>query len=142
MGCPAGHFHEYKYLGTELSNYRLDYARIKFNNEIDLFVKTGYYYEFIDEKENGLGTIIKVNPDFNLNKNSIVKEVTSSLFGKLNKVDSLPYTARVNDTANTLMYKLTFERRNETKTLKKIKNDTISIQLVNGEKLHFARGSK
>ncbi|MGB5646571.1 MAG: hypothetical protein WBM55_05580, partial [Muriicola sp.] len=92
IGCPPGHFHEYNYIGTELPYDRLAYTRIEFNEQTDLYIKTGYYYEFIDEKENGLATIIKVNPEFNLKKDNVVKEVKSTLFGKLNRMEKLPYT--------------------------------------------------
>lgn len=139
MGCPPGHFHEYKYTGIELPHNELAYTRIEFNKQTDLYIKTGYYYEFINKKENGLATVIKVNPKFNLKKERVVKEVRSSLFGKLSKIDSLPYTTRVYDTINSLLYNLTFEKRNESKTLKKIKNDTISIELANGKILRFIR---
>ncbi|MCB9203324.1 MAG: hypothetical protein H6604_09840 [Flavobacteriales bacterium] len=139
MGCPPGHFHEYKFIGTELPHDGLAYTRIEFNNETDLHIKTGYYYEFIHEKENGLATVIKVNPNYDLSKDNVVRKVKSSIYGQLEKMDSLPYTARVYDTANTLMYNLTFEKRNERKTLKKIENDTISIELTNGKTLQFVR---
>ena len=139
VGCPPGHFHEYKYIGTELPHDELAYTRIEFNERTDLYIKTGYYYEFIDEKENGLATVIKVNPEFDLKKDKVVKEVKSMLFGKLNRMEKLPYTTRVYDTINILMYNLTFEKRNERKTLKKIEKDTISIELTNGMKLLFVR---
>lgn len=142
MGCPPGHFHEYKYIGTELPHDGLAYTRIEFNEQTDLHIKAGYYYEFIDDKESGLATVIKINPEFDLKKDAVVKEVKSSLFGKLNRQEKLPYTTRVYDTINTLMYNLTFEKRNERKTLKKIETDTISIELTNGKKLLFVRDSE
>lgn len=111
MGCPAGHFHEYKYTRIKLPHDELSYTRIKFNKETDLYIKTGYYNEFIREKENGLATIIKVNPNYDFNKDKIIKKVSSSIFGQLKKIDSLPYTTRVYDTTNTLMYNLTFNKR-------------------------------
>lgn len=139
MSCPPGHFHEYKFIGTELPYDGIPYTRIAFNNETDLYIKTGYYYEFIHEKENGLATVIKVNPNYDLSKDNVVRKVKSSIYGQLKKMESLPHTARVYDTANTLMYNLTFEKRNERKTLKKIENDTISIELTNGKTLQFVR---
>lgn len=137
-GCPPGHFHEYKYIGTELQRDVLADTRIELN-ETDLLVRVGYYHEFIHEKENGLATIVKVNSNFDLSKNDIVKDVKSSLFGKLTRTDGLPYTTRVYDTRNTLMYNLTVEDRNERRMLKRIKNDTISIELTNGKNLRFVR---
>jgi len=139
MGCPPGHFHEYKYIGTELARDGLDYTRMEYNEKADLYVKVGFYYEFIEQKEKGLAIVIKANPDFDLTKESIIKEVKSSIFGKLNKKESLPYTTRVYDTINTLMYSLKIEECKERKTLKKIENDTISIELTNGKKLLFVR---
>lgn len=138
-GCPPGHFHEYKYIGTELQRDVLADTRIELNEETDLLVTVGYYHEFIHEKENGLATIVKVNSNFDLSKNNIVKEVKSSLFGELIRTDGLPYTTRVYDTRNTLMYNLTVEDRNERRMLKRIKNDTISIELTNGKNLLFVR---
>lgn len=139
MGCPPGHFHEYEFIGTELPHDGLAYTRIEFNEETDLYIKTGYYYEFINEKESGLATVVKVNPNFDLKNENVVKEVKSSLFGQLKKINNLPYTTRVFDTTNTLMYNLTFEKLNERKALKKIENDTISIELTNGKILQFVR---
>ncbi len=139
MGCPSGYFHEYKYTGIKLPHDELSYTRIKFNKETDLYIKTGYYNEFIREKENGLTTIIKVNPNYDFNKDKVIKKVSSSFFGQLKKIDSLPYTTRVYDTTNTLMYNLTFDKRNERKILKKIENDTILIELTNGQTLNFVR---
>ena len=139
MGCPAGHFHNYEYLGTELQSDHLNFARIPFNNETDILIKTGYYFEFINQKENGLTVIIKANPAFILNEKSIIKKVSSSLFGDFEKVVNLPYTARVHDTINTLMYNLALQTKNETRTLKLLTKDTIKIHLSNGKALHFVK---
>ena len=138
MGCPAGHFYDYKYLGNELPNEEPNFhTSIELNEQTNLFVRIGDYHEFIYGKKSGLVAIIKVNPTFDLSKDSLVKEVKSSFFGKLTKTDSLPYTARkyILDTTNTIMYNLTFD----TVKTKEIVNDTISIELTNGKKLQFVR---
>ncbi|MCB0460701.1 MAG: hypothetical protein R2821_08840 [Flavobacteriaceae bacterium] len=138
LGCPAGHFHEYKFIGEDFSDTNF-HTKIKFNNETDLYINCGYFYEFIGKKENGITAIIKVDTNTKLDKNKLVKVVKSSLYGELKKVDSLPHTVRIKDTLNTLMYKLNFEKRNERKTIKEIEKDTITIELITGKKLLFSK---
>ena len=93
----------------------------------------------INNKEKGLVALIKFNSNFGLNKNNIISEIKSTIFGKLNRVDSLPFSARTFANENTILYKLTIESSNGTKTLKKIKNDTISIELINEKTLQFVK---
>lgn len=143
MGCrPRSYFTEYKYIGTELPHDRYAYTRIGFNKETDLYIRTGYYFDFIDKKENGLTTVIKANSNFDLCKNKIIKEVKSSILGKLKRIDSLPYTTSVYDTTNTIRYNLTFEKHHVKNNMRKIKKDTISIELTNGKKLLFVRSTE
>ncbi|MEA1787714.1 hypothetical protein U1E44_16550 [Arenibacter sp. GZD96] len=142
MSCPAGHFHDYKYLGVELKNEQNSSTRIEFNEKTDLYLRVGYYIQFIDEKQNGLSAEIEANPNFDGNLNDSIKEIKSSTFGKLNRTNNI-YGANQNfDLKNTILYNLTFNHYNETKTLKKIKNDTISIEFTNGKKLVFIRKSE
>ena len=139
MGCPPGHFHEYIFTGTLLPTDWLAYNRLAYNDSTDLYIKTGYYFEFINKKEQGLAAVIKVNPNYNLASDSVVKAVNSARFGPLKQIKSLPYTVRVYDTVNTLMYQLPFNKQAESLGLKNIENDTITILLTNGEQLHFVR---
>lgn len=107
IGCPAGQFYEYKYLGNKLPKEEPGfYTLIEFNEETNLTVRIGDYHEFIDSKKSGLVAIIKVNPNFDLSKDSLIKEVKPSFFGQLTKTDSLPYTVRayIRDTSNTIKF--------------------------------------
>ncbi|MBV7267977.1 hypothetical protein [Winogradskyella luteola] len=142
MACPKGHFHEYDYTGIELPNDELAFAKVEYDKDKFLNIRAGYYIQFIEPKKSGLTVVIESSPNFDLSNNDIVKEVKSSVFGKLKKVDSMFYSSRMNETGNSLTYNLNFENSNETKMLKKIEADTISIVLLNGKILEFIRKSK
>lgn len=141
LGCPPGQFHSYTYIGTQMLRDGLVQAAIAFEEEADIAVKAGYYYEFINEKDYGLATIIEINKDSGLDKKEIVREVKSSTFGELKEVDTLPYLNGVYDKPTTLLHNLTFKNLSARRASKKIKNDTISIQLTNGKKLLFVRNT-
>lgn len=142
LGCPPGHFHEYTYTGVPLPNEGLGYTRIPFNEQTDLCVRTGYYNEFILDKENGLIAAIQLNQEFDTTKDAVVTRVTSSVYGELKKIEESPYTARIPDSTNVLMYKVTFPKQIETKVLKRIASDTISIELTTGKTLFFIRNTR
>ena len=137
ISCTPAHFHEYTYLGTRLPSKHLRYTRIVLNAEVDLHVLVGYFYGFIDKKENGLVAIIKTDAIFNA---KIIKEVKSSKFGNLALMK--PNKSLADDTKNAIQYNLTFTKRKESKTLKKITNDTITIALTTGKELLFVRKSE
>ncbi|WP_442264540.1 hypothetical protein ACSIGC_09240 [Tenacibaculum sp. ZS6-P6] len=139
MGCPGGHFHEYKYTGTEITDDELPFTKVEYEKDKFLNIRTGYYLQFIKPKQSGLSAIIGLSPNFDLNKNIAIKNVKSSVFGRLEKVDSLSYPNRIFEKEQSLTYNLTFENNNETRMLKKIENDTISIELFNGKTLQFVR---
>ncbi|MEW4925771.1 hypothetical protein [Algibacter sp. 2305UL17-15] len=131
MGCPLGHFHEYKYIGKELPHDDDYSTRIEFNEQTDLLIQVGYYFSR-KPRENGLVTNVEINSNFDLKKEEVIKGVTSKVYGKLLRIDTL-----INQ--NTLRFRIIFEKRNEKRTLRKIKNDTIIIELANDKKLLFVR---
>ncbi|TDP58323.1 hypothetical protein [Flavobacterium dankookense] len=141
MGCPGGKFHEYKYTGMDSQDDEFAFTKVKYDGDNFLNIRTGYYIKYMKPKLSGLTATIKLSPNIDLSKNEIIKEIKSTAFGKLNKVDSLSYPNQVSESENCLTYTLTFENNNETKMLKKIKNDTISIELSNGKTLEFVRKS-
>ncbi len=133
FGCPASHFYKYEFIGSKLPEEKFGFKRVKLEPQNDLLINIGYFCEYAGNRENGLGAVIKA--DKNVNPNTLIKKVRSYKFGPLKKVDSL-FT--YND-ENIIVYRLIFEKRREKKTLRKIKNDTISIELKNGKKLFFVR---
>ncbi|MCF7569656.1 hypothetical protein L3X37_15015 [Sabulilitoribacter arenilitoris] len=131
MSCIPGRFHEYKFIGTELPNDDRYSTRIEFNKQTDLLIAVGYYFSR-KPRENGLIANIKTSSNFDFKKEEIIKGVTSKVYGELTKIDTL-----INQ--NTLRYRMILKKRNEKRTLRKIKNDTISIELANDKKLLFIR---
>lgn len=141
LGCPPGHFHEYTFVGTPLPSESPAYTRLAFNDSTSLYVKTGYYNEFINDKAQGLSAVIKLPPQYDLGNDSVVVAVWSARFGVLQRSHKLPYTTRVYDTAHTLMYDLPFNKQPENINLKSIAGDTINMALTNGQLWQFVRAA-
>lgn len=139
MGCPPGQFYDYMFIGQKLLTDDLSYTRIAYNADTDLHIRVGYYHEFINDKEQGLATVIKYDPNFDLKDHRIVKSVTSSFFGQLRSFDSLPYTVRAKRLKNVLFYKLPVQDKDYRKAFKKGIKDTITIVLENERTLYFIR---
>lgn len=137
MGCPASQFYEYEKVEGKMTDGKKSTTRAELLDETDFNIKVGYYFQYIDEKENGLITIVETYPSFDGNAEGLIKEVKSSTFGKLKKTkDIYKLTGNV-ELKNKLIYKLTFDHHNEKKTLKKLRNDTISIEFTHGKKSMF-----
>ncbi|WGK64841.1 hypothetical protein [Croceiramulus getboli] len=139
LGCPPGHFHAYQFLGDTGPEAGIAYQRIAYEDEVDLLIKVGYLYEFINERENGMVVLISRNLQEGNLPASLVQQVYSSSFGPLQRVNEVPYTARVLDSTHTLMYSLFFPKTSEKKALERIAIDTIRIQLQNDRMPEFVR---
>lgn len=138
MGCPPGHFYEYKFIGEKIEDDNLWYTRTKFDDKIELLVRGGYYNQFIEDKKTGLAMIIGIESKESI-KDNFITSVSSSMFGEFIRKDSLPYIARVWHLNEKILYDLTLDNKNERKMLKKIKNDTITIEFHNNKKLLFIK---
>jgi hypothetical protein len=99
MGCPAGHFHDYENVGKVV------------NNENIVNIEVGYYFQYIDEKENGLSAIIETNPNFDKNAEELIKEVKSSTFGVLSKTNSEYKAIERRNAENKIIYNFIFAHR-------------------------------
>ncbi|MFD2726653.1 hypothetical protein [Hyunsoonleella rubra] len=133
FSCPAAHYYDYDFIDPQAPKEKFGFTRLKLDQQNDLLLNVGYFYEYSGNRENGLGAVIKTKKS--INPNTLVNKVRSHKFGPLKKVDSL-FT---DDHENITLYRLIFEKRKERKSLRLIKNDTISIELKNGKKLLFLR---
>jgi len=139
VGCPPGHFRAYTYIGDTIPSDDLFYTKIEIDKHTTIYTKAGYYHQFIENKETGLAVVVKVTSKKTWNPDTYVKKVYSTLYGDFTKRDSLPYTMRVYNDTNTVLFDLPLPRQNETKTIKEIEGDTISIEFQNNEKIYFVR---
>ena len=128
--CPASHFHNYSYVGNNekeiLIGNELNYSN--FSNIQN--AKCGFLYQFIDNKERLL--IVKID-----SLTEKIKSVESKKLGVLQKVEKIELDkANIN---NSEVYRKIIESKNESKILKNLKNDTITIELENGLKYYYEK---
>lgn len=138
MGCPAGHYQKYDSIqAAEEDSFGLE--RIALDKKTEVLVNTGYWYRYGMKRGHSLTTYIRVRNGFNGN---VIKNVKSSILGELARKDREYLLNGKFDTISERYYELELEGHNLKRTLKKIRNDTITITFNNGKKLQFASTAK
>lgn len=138
VGCPAGNYTEYSLVNKDLKKSEFGY-HYTVDEHLDFKIKAGTYFSFVKSLESGISTSFHFaeNEQIALFKNLDIT-VFSKSFGALKLLDQTRFNQIPRNQAENFMI---FGRKLEKTDFKRkrIKNDTIVIELNGTTILEFAR---
>ncbi|GAA0871917.1 hypothetical protein GCM10009117_10630 [Gangjinia marincola] len=136
MGCPAGQFYEYSYIGIAESKGDDDFTKIRLRDGVQLSAKVGYFVDFNADKMKGVAVLFNTIENERLTRN-LINNIVSSKFGKLELLHDSPYIIQNKSSEDLTVFAKKLNEYSARQLNKMIINDSIVLTLKSGESFIF-----
>ncbi len=138
MSCPPRNYTEYKLINHEIIKEEYGYP-IVVGNDIEFNIRVGSYYSFTKSLKSGIFVLFYVKDKAHLSSlKKLDFKIYSKKFGELQKLangEGISYMKHYPENSHSFGLNLLKKQMKQ----RRIKNDTIFVELGNKKKLTFVR---